>query len=96
MPRPGPTSHAIDQETLIDWIAEEISDGRVLQLVRDMLRAGVMEGGCWQPTLTGVPQGGVASPVWSTIFLTPFDRWMTQEGFRLTRWADDFGAPRSA
>jgi len=80
----------IDQERLIDLIAEEISDGRVLQLVRDMLRAGVMEGGGWKPTLTGVPQGGVASPLWSNIFLTPFDRQMTAEGFRLTRWADDF------
>jgi group II intron reverse transcriptase/maturase len=80
----------IDQETLIALIAEEISDGRVLQLVRDMLRAGVMEGGSWKPTLTGVPQGGVASPLWSNIFLTPFDRRMTAEGVRLTRWADDF------
>lgn len=80
----------IDQEKLIDLIAEEISDGRVLQLVREMLRAGVMERGYWQPTLTGVPQGGVASPLWSNIFLTPFDRAMTEEGFRLTRWADDF------
>jgi RNA-directed DNA polymerase len=79
----------IDQEKLIDLIAEEISDGRVLQLVRDILRAGVMEGGYWRPTLTGVPQGGVASPLWSNIFLTPFDRRMTAEGFRLTRWADD-------
>ena len=35
----------IEQEKLIDLIAEEISDGRVLQLVRDMLRAGVMEEG---------------------------------------------------
>lgn len=80
----------IEQEKLIDLIAEEISDGRVLQLVRKMLRAGVMEGGYWQPTLTGVPQGGVASPLWSNIFLTPFDRAMTKAGFRLTRWADDF------
>jgi RNA-directed DNA polymerase len=80
----------IDQEQRIDWIAEEISDGRVLPRVRDMRRAGVMEGGGWKPTLTGVPQGGVASPVWSNIFLTPFDRQMTAEGFRLTRWADDF------
>jgi group II intron reverse transcriptase/maturase len=80
----------IDQEKLIDFIAEEISDGRVLQLVRDILRAGVMEGGYWRPTLTGVPQGGVASPLWSNIFLTPFDRRMTAEGFQLTRWADDF------
>jgi RNA-directed DNA polymerase len=80
----------IDQEKLIDLIAEEISDGRVLHLIRDVLRAGVVEGGCWKPTLTGVPQGGVASPLWSNIFLTPFDRWMAAEGFRLTRWADDF------
>ena len=80
----------IDQEQLIDLIAEAISDGRVLQRVRDMLRAGVMEGGGWQPTLTGVPHGGVASPVWSNMFLTPFDRQMTAEGLRLTRWADDF------
>jgi RNA-directed DNA polymerase len=79
----------IEQEKLIDLIADEISDGRVLHLIRDVLRAGVMEGGCWKPTLTGVPQGGVASPLWSNIFLTPFDRWMAEEGFRLTRWADD-------
>ena len=80
----------IDQEKLIDLIAEKISDGRVLQLVRDTLRSGVMEGRYWRPTLTGVPQGGVASPLWSNIFLTPFDRAMTKAGFRLTRWADDF------
>ena len=80
----------IDQEKLVDLIAEEISDGRVLQLIRDILHSGVIESGNWQPTLTGVPQGGVASPLWSNIFLTPFDRAMTQQGLRLTRYADDF------
>jgi RNA-directed DNA polymerase len=40
--------------------------------------------------LTGVPQGAVASPMGSNIFLTPFDRAMTAAGFRVTRWADDF------
>jgi RNA-directed DNA polymerase len=84
-----PFFDTIDQEKRIDLIAEEMSDGRVRQLVRDVLRAGAMEGGCWKPTLTGVPQGGGASPLWSNIFLTPFDRWMAQEGLRLTRWADD-------
>src|SRR5262249_8661041 len=34
--------------------------------------------------------GSVASPLWSNIFLTPFDRQMTLAGFCLTRWADDF------
>jgi RNA-directed DNA polymerase len=80
----------IDQQQRIDLIAEAMSDGRVLQRVRDVLRAGAMEGGCWKPTWTGVPQGGVASPLWSNIFLTPFDRWMAEEGLGLTRWADDF------
>ena len=80
----------IEQETLVDLIAEEISDGRVLQLVRSILCSGVMEGGHWRPTVTGVPQGGVVSPLWSNVFLTPFDRAMQEQGFRLTRWADDF------
>lgn len=80
----------ISQEKLGDLIAKEISDGRVLQLIWTMLRAGVVEQGYWQPTLTGVPQGAVASPWWSNIYLTPFDRVMTAAGFRLTRWADDF------
>jgi RNA-directed DNA polymerase len=80
----------ISQGKLVDLIAEEISDGRVLQLIWTMLRAGAVEKGYWQPTLTGVPQGAVASPLWSNIYLTPFDRAMTAAGFRLTRWADDF------
>jgi group II intron reverse transcriptase/maturase len=80
----------MDQEKLIELIAEAMSAGRVRQLVRDILRAGVMEEGSWRPTLTGVPQGGVASPLWSHIFLTLFDRRMAAEGFRLRRWAGAF------
>src|SRR5438105_2255922 len=80
----------IDQERLIDLIAEEISDGRVLHLIRSFLEAGVIVDGAWEPTKTGVPQGGVASPLWSNIYLTPFDHAMTKAGYRLTRWADDF------
>jgi group II intron reverse transcriptase/maturase len=81
---------SIDQSKLVDLIAEQISDGRVLNLVWDMLRAGVIQDGYWQPTLTGVPQGAVVSPLWSNVYLTPFDRYMSQAGFQLTRWADDF------
>jgi RNA-directed DNA polymerase len=80
----------IEQEKRIDLIAEEMSEGRVLPRVRDRLRAGVMAEGSGRPTLTGVPQGGVARPLGANVFLTPFDRRMAEEGFRLTRWADDF------
>ena len=81
---------SIDQDRLVSLIAEQISDGRVLQLIRSFLVAGVIDGDGWQPTKTGVPQGGVASPLWSNIFLNPFDQAMTEAGYRLTRWADDF------
>ena len=37
--------------------------------------------------------GGGTSPRWSTIVLTPFDRRMHAEGFRLTRWADGTPVP---
>ena len=40
---------SIDQSKLVDLIAEQISDGRVLTLVWDMLRAGVIQDGYWQP-----------------------------------------------
>ena len=81
---------SIDQDRLVSLIADEISDGRILQLIRSFLEAGLIDEGGWQPTKTGVPQGGVASPLWSNIFLTPFDHAMTEAGYRLTRWADDF------
>jgi group II intron reverse transcriptase/maturase len=81
---------SIDQNRLVDLICDQISDGRVLQLIRGFLKAGVIAEGGWEPTKTGVPQGGVASPLWSNIFLTPFDHAMTAAGYRVTRWADDF------
>jgi RNA-directed DNA polymerase len=81
---------SISHDRLISLIATEISDGRVLRLIRSFLEAGAIANGAWEPTKTGVPQGGVASPLWSNIYLTPFDHAMTKAGFRLTRWADDF------
>jgi RNA-directed DNA polymerase len=81
---------SVDQERLVDLISEEISDGSVLRLIRSFLDAGVMVDRTWEPTKTGVPQGGVASPLWSNIYLTPFDQAMTKAGYRLTRFADDF------
>jgi RNA-directed DNA polymerase len=74
----------------VSLICEQISDGSVLRLIRSFLEAGVMVDGTWEPTRTGVPQGGVASPLWSNIYLTPFDQAMTEAGYRLTRFADDF------
>jgi RNA-directed DNA polymerase len=81
---------SVHHEPLIDRIAEKVSDGRVLQLIRQFLKAGYMEKGRKYPTPQGTPQGGVVSPLFSNIYLTPFDDDMNQRGHRLTRFADDW------
>ena len=84
---------SVPHEKLIDMVAEKVSDGRVLELIRQMLKAGYVEKCKRLPTPKGTPQGGVISPLLSNIYLTPFDNEMTNRGYRLTRYADD-GAPR--
>ena len=80
----------VEHEALIDMIAEKISDSRVLKLTRSMLKAGYMDQGKKYPTPQGTPQGGVASPLFSNIYLNPFDHKMVEKGHRLTRFADDW------
>ena len=81
---------SVDHERPGDMIAERVSDGRVLALIRQMLKAGYMEKGNLFPTERGTPQDRVASPLFSNIYLTPFDNEMTKCGYRLTRFADDW------
>ncbi|MGO9061388.1 MAG: reverse transcriptase domain-containing protein, partial [Candidatus Binataceae bacterium] len=71
-------------------VAQCIADGRVLRLIRAMLKAGSYGKGRLFPTERGTPQGGVVSPLLSNILLTPFDREMRRKGYQLTRFADDW------
>lgn len=80
----------VGHETLLDMIAEKVSDSRVLKLTRSMLKAGYMDQGKKYPTSQGTPQGGVASPLFSNIYLNPFDHKMVEKGHLLTRFADDW------
>jgi hypothetical protein len=43
-------------------LAEKIHDGRFLRLISHMLKAGYLEDWRWRATLSGSPQGSVASP----------------------------------
>jgi RNA-directed DNA polymerase len=81
---------SVDHEKFMTLVGKQVADGRVLNLVQQMLKASYEEKGQRYETPRGTPQGGVVSPLLSNILLTPFDKEMRQKGYRLTRWADDW------
>jgi RNA-directed DNA polymerase len=65
----------VDHQALMDLVAERVTDRKVLGLVRAFLRAGIVEQhGGFAASLTGTPQGGVASPLLANIYLSVLDR----------------------
>jgi RNA-directed DNA polymerase len=66
-----------------DEARRRIADKRVLALVRAFLKAGLMaETGRLERTVTGTPQGGIASPLLANIALSALDRHIRRTGRR--------------
>ena len=90
----------LDHEQIIDKMNRKISDGSVLKLIRQFLKAGIMKNGEYAQTLAGSPQGGVCSPLIANIYLDDFDQKMKAKGIRIVRYADDIlifaKSPRAA
>jgi group II intron reverse transcriptase/maturase len=70
---------SLDHQILLSILAEKIDDQRFLRLVRNMLKAGYLEDWVRHDTLSGVPQGGVVSPILSCIYLDKLDKFVEQE-----------------
>jgi group II intron reverse transcriptase/maturase len=63
----------IDHEVLLNILARDIHDGRLLELIRHALKAGYMEDWVYHKTYSGTPQGGILSPILSNIILHELD-----------------------
>jgi group II intron reverse transcriptase/maturase len=66
----------LDHELLISALSEHIHDGRFINLIRSLLKAGYLEAWKFNRTLSGVPQGSVVSPVLSNILLDKLDKFV--------------------
>lgn len=64
---------SLDHDVMMATLAANIHDGRFLRLIRNMLQAGYLEDWIFNATLSGSPQGGVASPILSNIYLDRLD-----------------------
>lgn len=80
----------IPHERLLSELGRKVSDGRIMGLVGQFLRQGILDGlAAWTPE-AGTPQGAVISPLLSNIYLDPLDQMMAQAGYEMVRYADDF------
>jgi RNA-directed DNA polymerase len=80
---------SIPHDRLMRTVEQQVADGRVLDLLRYMLRQGVMEGlERWEPE-AGTPQGAVISPLLANVYLDPLDHLLEEHGWTMVRYADD-------
>jgi retron-type reverse transcriptase len=82
---------------MMRFVEHRIGDRRMLRLIRNWLKAGVVEDGVRQPATKGTPQGAVISPLLANIYLHyVYDLWVEQWRKRhargamiVVRYADD-------
>lgn len=79
----------VNHDILMSRVARKVRDKRVLKLIGDYLRAGMLEGGVVSARTEGTPQGGPLSPLLSNILLTDLDRELENRGLAFCRYADD-------
>lgn len=66
----------LNHEILIDLLEKRVDDKRFINIVKGMLKAGVMIDNKWQATYSGTIQGGNLSPILANIYLNELDYFM--------------------
>jgi group II intron reverse transcriptase/maturase len=79
----------VNQSRLMWLLSTRIGDRRLLDLIRKILRSGILLGGVENQRIKGTPQGSPLSPLLSNIVLDELDQELTRRGLRFVRYADD-------
>lgn len=68
----------IDHDVLIGIMKRKVKDGRFVELIYRMLKAGYMEDWVYYKTYSGTPQGGTVSPLLANIYLDQLDKFVEE------------------
>ena len=68
----------IDHDVLVGILRERISDDRFIRLIRKSLKAGYVEDWTFHNTYSGMPQGGIVSPILANIYLDKLDKYVKE------------------
>ena len=79
----------VNHDRLMSTLAKELTDKRILKLIRSYLTSGIMEGGIVSQRTEGTPQGSPLSPLLSNIVLDELDKELQTRGHHFVRYADD-------
>ena len=88
----------VDHEWMLRFLEHDIADRRFIELIRRLLKAGIIEEGKFLDSEKGTPQGNGASPVLANVYLHyALDMWFeivvkkhAVGECHLIRYADDF------
>ncbi len=79
----------INHDRLVSRMSKLIKDKRILRLIGEILRSGVMQDGLVTAPSEGAPQGGPLSPLLSNIVLDELDKELERRDLEFCRYADD-------
>ena len=79
---------SLDHELMLQFVQEEVDDPLVLRLIEQWLRVGRSD----PEKARGIPMGAVISPLLCNLYLHRLDVGLTERGYALVRYADDFCA----